>query len=120
MVGLLIGALGMAIPAFADGTVAMTVGISVAAAGTGAVFVVASATALGRVKPKEAGLASGILSTFHEFGASLGAAVISSMAAASIAEASTDGFARGFTSGAVAAAAAALMALVLTPSHRAT
>ena len=56
----------------------------------------------------------------HEFGASLGAAVISSMAAASIAEASTDGFARGFTSGAVAAAAAALMALVLTPSHRAT
>jgi EmrB/QacA subfamily drug resistance transporter len=120
VVGLLMGALGMAIPAFADGTVAMTVGISVAAAGTGAVFVVASATALGQVKPQEAGLASGIVSTFHEFGASLGAAVVSSMAAASIAGASADGFTRGFTSGAVAAAAAALMALVLTPGHRAT
>jgi hypothetical protein len=54
------------------GSVAMVAGISLAAAGTGAVFVVASATALGQVSPPEAGLASGIVSTFREFGAALG------------------------------------------------
>ena len=46
--------------------------LSIAAAGTGALFVVASATALGQVALHEAG----IVSTFHEFGASIGAAVV--------------------------------------------
>jgi hypothetical protein len=62
-----------------DGSVAILAGVSLAAAGTGAVFVVASATALGQVSVSEGGLASGIVSTFHEFGAALGAAVVSSL-----------------------------------------
>ncbi|MEV6928290.1 MFS transporter [Dactylosporangium sp. NPDC051485] len=118
VLSLLVAAAGMAIPALSDGTVAMVTGVSVAAAGTGAVFVVASATALGQVTPQESGLASGLVSTFHEFGASLGAALVSSIAAASITGATTAGFTRGFTAGAILATAAALLALILTPSHR--
>jgi predicted MFS family arabinose efflux permease len=118
VLGLFVAATGMAIPALWDGTVAMVAGVSLAAAGTGAVFVVASATALGQIDPQEAGLASGIVSTFHEFGASLGVAVVSSMAAASIAGTSAAGFSRGFTTGAIIAAAAAVLAFIITPSPR--
>ncbi len=120
VVGLLIAAAGMTVPALVDGTAAMVIGVGVAAAGTGMLFVVASATALGQVAPHEAGLASGIVSTFHEFGASLGAAVVSSMAAASIAGTSADGFSRGFMTGAVVAGVAAGIALVITPSAKAS
>ncbi|PLW66097.1 MFS transporter [Streptomyces sp. SCUT-3] len=116
--GLLVAAAGMAVPAFRDGTTAMVIGVAVAAAGTGVVFVVASATALGQIQPHEAGLASGIVSTFHEFGASLGAAVVSSMAAASIAGTDAAGFSRGFATGAVVAAVAAVLAFVITPNPR--
>lgn len=122
VLGLLLAAAGMAVPALVDGSTALVLGVAVAAAGTGAVFVVASATALGQVEPHEAGLASGIVSTFHEFGASLGAAVMSSMAATSIAGAGTgtgtEGFSNGFATGAIAAAAAAVLALVITPRPR--
>jgi EmrB/QacA subfamily drug resistance transporter len=116
--GLLVAALGMAVPALADGTPAITIGVSIVGAGAGIVFVVASATTLGQIEPQEAGLASGILSTFHEFGASLGAAVVSSMAAASIAGTTYDGFERGFTTGAALAAAAAVVAFVGIPGRR--
>jgi EmrB/QacA subfamily drug resistance transporter len=116
--GLLLAALGMAIPAIWGGTVAMVVGVGIAAAGTGAVFVVASATALGQVEPQEAGVASGIISTFHEFGASLGAAVVSSIAATSIAGAGTGvaGFEHGFLTAAAVAGAAAVLAWFITPN----
>jgi EmrB/QacA subfamily drug resistance transporter len=111
-VGLGGGAIGMWVAATAGGSAAMVAGIGLAGAGTGVVFVVASATALGQVGPHEAGLASGIVSTFHEFGAALGAAVVSSMAATSLAGASPAGFSRGFTTAAVVAAATALLLLV--------
>ncbi|MFG3542109.1 MFS transporter [Streptomyces clavifer] len=113
--GLLVAAAGMAAPALWENTAATVAGIAVAAAGTGVLFVVASATALGQIEPHEAGLASGILSTFHEFGASLGAAVVSSMAAAGIAGGDAAAFAPGFAAGAVVAAVAALLTFFLTP-----
>jgi len=116
--GLLVAALGMAVPALVEGAPAVTIGVSIVGAGVGIVFVVSSATALGQIEPQEAGLASGILSTFHEFGASLGAAVASSIAAASIAGATFDGFERAFTTGAVVAAAAAVLAFLLIPGRR--
>lgn len=115
VLGLAVAAIGMAIPAGLDGTVPMVLGISLAAVGTGVLFVVASATALGQVAPHEAGLAAGIVSTFHEFGASLGVAVVSTMAAASIAGSSGTGFSQGFLTGAIAASAAAALALILIP-----
>jgi EmrB/QacA subfamily drug resistance transporter len=116
-VALGVGGLGMWVAATVDGSVAMVAGIGLAAAGTGAVFVVASATALGQVAPAEAGIASGIVSTFHEFGASLGAAVVSSVAAASLAGTSQVGFSRGFATAAVVAAATALVTLAVAPGR---
>jgi sugar phosphate permease len=109
----------MWVAAGVDGPVAVVAGITLGAAGTGAVFVVAAATALGQVSPTEAGLASGIVSTFHEFGAALGAAVVSSIAAASLAGADTAGFSRAFATAAVVAAAAALVTLAVAPGRQA-
>jgi MFS family permease len=116
--GLGAGGIGMGAAAAVDGPIAMVAGISLAAAGTGAVFVVASATALGQVSPSEAGIASGIVSTFHEFGAALGAAVASSIAATSLAGTSPAGFSRGFTTAALVAAATALVTLAVAPGRQ--
>jgi EmrB/QacA subfamily drug resistance transporter len=116
--GLVVGGLGMGVAAAATGPAALAIGVGVAAAGTGAVFVVASATALGQVSPHEAGLASGIVSTFHEFGASLGAAVVSSIAAASLAGTSSAGVSRGFAAAAAVAAVTALVTLATAPGRR--
>ncbi|GAA4467307.1 MFS transporter [Phytohabitans houttuyneae] len=115
VIGLVVAAAGMALPALAIHPATVVVGVSVAAAGTGALFVVASATALGQVAPHEAGIASGIVSTFHEFGAASGAAVVSSVAAASLVGDTLSGFTKGFTVAVIAAAVAALVAAVLTP-----
>lgn len=115
VIGLLIAAAGTAIAAIWDGPVMVVIGISVGAAGIGAAFVASSATALSQVAHHEAGTASGLLSTFHEFGAALGVAVVSSIAAASIAGSSTAGFTGGFTFAAITAAVAALLALLVVP-----
>lgn len=115
--GFVVAALGLSVPAILDGSAAVVVGIGGGALGLGVLFVAASATALGQVAPQEAGIASGIVSTFHEFGASLGAAVISSVAAASLAGSTTAGFSDGFTLAAVVAAASALVSLVLVPGR---
>jgi EmrB/QacA subfamily drug resistance transporter len=118
--GLVVAAVGMAVPAGSMHPAAVVAGVTFAAAGTGAMFVVASATALGQVAPHEAGIASGIVSTFHEFGASIGAAAVSSVAAASLAGDTLTGFADGFVLAAVAAAIAAVVAGLLTPPRPAT
>ena len=118
VVGNGMAAAGFVVPTLWDGTVAMVVGLTIAAAGIGTLFVVASATALGQVAPEESGLASGIVSTFHEFGASIGAPVFSSVAAASITGAATGGFTRAFVVAAVVAVGSALVAVVLIPPRR--
>ncbi|MEU8798256.1 MFS transporter [Spirillospora sp. NPDC048819] len=115
--GLVIAAIGMAVPALSMHPATVVAGTAIAGAGTGAMFVVASATALGQVAPHESGIASGIVSTFHEFGASIGAAVISSVAAVSLVGDTLSGFKDGFVVAAVAAAAGALAAAVLTPGR---
>jgi EmrB/QacA subfamily drug resistance transporter len=117
--GLVVGGIGMWIAASVDGAAAMVAGIGLGAAGIGAVFVVAAATALGQVGPAEAGLASGIVSTFHEFGAALGAAVVSSIAAASLAGTNPAGFSRAFATAAIVAAVAALVTLAIAPGCQA-
>jgi hypothetical protein len=108
----------MWIAASVDRPAAMVAGIGLGAAGIGAVFVVAAATALGQVGPAEAGLASGIVSTFHEFGAALGAAVVSSIAAASLAGTNPAGFSRAFATAAIVAAVAALVTLAIAPGRQ--
>ena len=116
VMGLLTATIGMAVPAVSMHPATVAVGVAIAAAGTGALFVVASATALGQVAPHEAGVASGIVSTFHEFGAAIGAAVVSSVAAASLDGDTLAGFTNGFVVAAVAAGVAALVAAILTPA----
>ncbi len=116
--GLLIAAAGLAIPAIFETTLGVVLGISFGAAGIGTLFVVASATALGMIEPHEAGIASGIISTFHEFGASLGAAVVSSVAAASLTGETGSGFASAFGVAAAAAAVSAVVAGLALPSRK--
>jgi MFS family permease len=116
--GLLIAAVGLAVPAVTSTTLSVVIGVSVGSAGIGTLFVVASATALGQVAPHEAGVASGIVSTFHEFGASIGVAVTSSVAAASLATQAEGGYTAAFTVAAVAALLGALISGGLIPGRR--
>lgn len=118
VVGLLTAAIGLAVPALWLDPVAVTVGVTIAGAGTGALYVVASATALGQVASHEAGVASGLVSTFHEFGASIGVAVVSSVAAVSIVGDSLAGFTSGFVVIAAMAGGGALVATLLIPGGR--
>ncbi|GAA1848460.1 MFS transporter [Asanoa iriomotensis] len=117
--GLAVAGLGTAAPAIWGGPFVLVAGVTVAAAGIGATFVAASTTALAEVNPHEAGVTSGILSTFHEFGASLGVAAVSSIAAASIAGTTGAGFTDAFTFAAVVAVAAAILAAVIVPARKA-
>ncbi|MBC9717531.1 MFS transporter [Streptomyces sp. TRM66268-LWL] len=120
LVALTVAAAGFLVPVLWSGTATMVVGVSVAAAGMGALFVVASATALATVAPHEAGVTSGIVSTFHEFGASAGAAIVSSAAATSIAAragtTTASGFDDAFLVATGIAAVSAVIALWLIPA----
>lgn len=92
-------------------------GLAVAAFGLGAVFVTATTTALGMVAHEEAGLASGVVNTFHEVGGSIGVAVVSTVAAAGIGgvAGTVTGFADAFLVCAVAAGGCAAVSAVLVP-----
>jgi len=116
--GFLVAGLGLAAPAIWEGAVVIVIGMTVGTIGVGAAFVASSTTTFAQVDHREAGLASGILSTFHEFGASLGVAVASSVAAASLAGTVSTGFARGFTVAAITAVVAAVLALVVVPARK--
>jgi EmrB/QacA subfamily drug resistance transporter len=115
VVGLLVAAAGLVVPALSLSTTTTVIAVSVGAAGLGVLFVVAAATALGQVAPEEAGAASGVLSTSHELGSSLGAAVVSGVVAASLVAGTGGGFERGYLVAAAVAAGAALLAFVLVP-----
>lgn len=119
-VSLAVAAVGFLVPVLWSGTTAMVTGVSVAAAGLGALFVVASATALASVAPHEAGVTSGIVSTFHEFGAAAGAAAVSSAAATSIAAhtgaRTASGFDDAFLVATGMAAVSAVIVLWLIPA----
>ncbi|WP_084965422.1 MFS transporter [Thermoactinospora rubra] len=103
----------------ADVYTALLPGLVLASAGLGAVFVSATTTALALVPHGEAGLASGLVNTFHELGGAVGVAAISTIAAAGLAQ---NGVITGFTSAFWAvtgiAGIAALLALVLVPPGR--
>ncbi|QEU90330.1 DHA2 family efflux MFS transporter permease subunit [Streptomyces kanamyceticus] len=90
-------------------------GLSVAALGLGAVFVAATTTALGFIAHEEAGIASGLVNTFHEVGGSVGVAVVSTVAAAGIAGGSSGAFEDAFTVCAAAAAVSAAAVFAIVP-----
>ncbi|MFG2497572.1 MFS transporter [Streptomyces sp. NPDC048441] len=93
----------------------VAVAMSVAALGLGSVFVAATTTALGFIAHEEAGVASGVVNTFHEVGGSVGVAVVSTVAAAGIESGTSGAFANAFTVCAVVAAASAVATFVLVP-----
>ena len=119
--GMVVAAVGLMVPALWPTILATTVGVSFGAFGVGALFVVASATALGQIGAEEAGIASGLLSTFHEFGASIGVAAVSSIAALSLTAGGGEaGFQRAFLAAAIAAVVAAAISVITIPSRPAT
>jgi EmrB/QacA subfamily drug resistance transporter len=91
-------------------------GFLLASLGIGAVFVAATTTALGHIDHGQAGVASGIVNTFHEVGGSIGVAVLSTIAAAGIQHGTTAGFGSAFTFAAITAAVGAAAVLVIAPS----
>jgi EmrB/QacA subfamily drug resistance transporter len=111
------------LPAHAAVLVDLLPGLLLATAGLGAGFVVATTTAMAHVDQAQAGLASGLLNTGHELGASLGVAVVSTVASASIGGGPlhgppVGGFDRAFLACAVVAALAALTVPWLLPPGR--
>jgi EmrB/QacA subfamily drug resistance transporter len=94
-------------------------GLVIGGIGIGAVFVTATSTALASVTEHEAGLASSVVNTFHEVGAGIGVAVLSTVAVAGITRGAVSGFTHAFTVSAVIAAAAALTAVFLVPAGKA-
>jgi EmrB/QacA subfamily drug resistance transporter len=112
------------LPADAQVLVDLLPGLLLTTAGLGAGFVVATTTAMAHVDHEQAGLTSGLLSTGHELGASLGVAVVSTIAAASVAASPlagrppVDGFDRAFLASALLATAAALALPRLLPPGR--
>ncbi|MER8042503.1 MFS transporter [Streptomyces sp. NPDC094032] len=105
------------VPADANPWATLLPALSVAALGLGAVFVTATTTALGLTAPHEAGVASGIVNTFHELGGSIGVAAVSSLAAPALTPTPLDqpSFTAAFTLLTATAAATALAAPLLVP-----
>lgn len=94
-------------------------GFLLAAFGIGPAFVTATTTTLANVPHDEAGVASGVVNTFHELGGSIGVAVVSTVAAGSITSTmDIDGFANAYLLCGIAAGVAALVAAVLVPRGR--
>jgi MFS family permease len=112
------------LPADAAVLVDLLPGLLLATAGLGAGFVVATTTAMAHIDHHQAGLTSGLLNTGHELGASLGVAVVSTIAAASLTSdplagrPPVGGFDRAFLACAVVAAVAAAAAPSLLPPGR--
>ncbi|MEW9527336.1 MFS transporter [Microbispora sp. NPDC049125] len=117
--GLLVAAAGAVMLTQLHDTAGVVASMVVGAAGIVPVFVAATTTALGFVPDHEAGLASGIVNTFHEVGGAVGIATVSTIAAAGVEHGSAPAFTAAYTAGAIAAAVAAVVALVLVPGGQA-
>ncbi|CAM3436073.1 MFS transporter [Occultella aeris] len=115
--GLLIAALGLAASAAIFSMTVLIVATSISGFGIGAAFVAASASMFSVVQPQEAGVASGALSTFHEFGAATGVSAVSSVAAAALVTPSFSAFAPGYWFAAAVAVVAGVV-VVVWPRHR--
>jgi MFS family permease len=118
------GALMLAqVPAAGNAWAHVLPGFAVAGLGLGATFVTATTTAMAHVDAGEAGMASGLINTGHELGATLGVAFVSSVAASSLGAGSASavpvgGYGAAFTAAAVVAAVLAVLSGWLMPAGR--
>ncbi|MBO3745859.1 MFS transporter [Streptosporangiaceae bacterium NEAU-GS5] len=113
--GLTAAALGAFILTQVDGTVWIVIGLAIAVAGIVPAFVAATTSALGFIAPSEAGLAAGIVNTFHEVGGAVGIALASTLAASGLVSGTASGFSGAYAILAIVALAAAGAAAVLVP-----
>ena len=88
--------------------------------GVGLVFPAATVSGMSHVRAGQEGLASGMMTTAHEVGAALGAAVFAALGAPATAGLAglTAGYRHGFTAAAAIAAGLAVIALLAVPSAR--
>ena len=107
------------ISATASPWITLLPGLVIGALGIGAIFVTATSAALASVPQHEAGLASGVINTFHEVGGGIGIAVLSTIAAAGITHGTIGGFTSAFTLSAATALMAAIASLFLIPPGKA-
>ncbi|WP_205719562.1 MFS transporter [Actinomadura geliboluensis] len=106
------------LPADGSALTGVLPGFVLLAAGLGAAFVCATATAMNGVSHDEAGLASGVVSTGHEIGGALGIALATALAGASVGGQAVDGFHTAFAAFTAVGAATAVLALLLVPAGR--
>ena len=96
-------------------------GFMLVALGAGAAMVTASTSGLTGVPEQSAGVASGVLSTGHELGGTLGIAAISTIAAVAVGGASAtasavdDAFRHGYQAAAVAAVVLGILSVLVLP-----
>jgi len=114
--GLLVAAGGSIELTQVHSTAGTVIGLAIGAVGIIPVFVSATTTALGFISHHEAGIASGVVNTFHEVGGAVGVATVSTIAATGIAEHSGTGFPSAYTT---LAAVAAVIALMVIPRGKA-
>ncbi|MBA9002808.1 MFS transporter [Thermomonospora cellulosilytica] len=116
------GALLLArVPADGSALVDVLPGFALSGLGLGAALVAATTTAMSHIDHQDAGMASGLINTGHELGATLGIAFVSTVAAASLNATdpgSVDGFGAAFTAAAVVAVAMAVIGGRLVPKGR--
>jgi EmrB/QacA subfamily drug resistance transporter len=86
--------------------------------GIGLSFAAITVAAMSEIAAATAGLASGLLTTGHEFGAALGASIVSAVAFGSGAGRFVIGYGHGALAGAVIAAALAVVSLIAIPTTR--
>lgn len=109
--GLLIAAAGLAAAAAIFSMTVLIVATSAVGFGIGAAFVAAAGSMFSAVQAPEAGVASGALSTFHEFGAAAGVSAVSSVAAAALLAPGFAAFAPGYWFAAAVAVIASVASL---------
>jgi len=117
--GLAIATAGLAAAAAIFSMTVLILAVGVAAFGLGAVFVAAAGSMFSATRPAEAGVASGALSTFHEFGAAAGVSSVSSVAAAALLTPGFAAFAPGYWFTAAVALIACATILTIRPARRA-
>lgn len=115
--GLVITAGATIVAAITASMTVLVIAMSVAALGIGLAFVASATGVFSAVAPQEAGVGSGALSTFHEFGAATGVSAVSSIVTAGIAGESWTAYNDGFWLLAVFAGVATVLAFALLPGQ---
>jgi EmrB/QacA subfamily drug resistance transporter len=93
-------------------------GMVIAGLGLGTVLVAVAVSVLTGARDEETGMLSGLNTTGHEIGGSLGIAILATIATSAVGGAAADGIADAYLAAAAIAAGASIAALVILPSAK--